>query len=247
MRTYYLETKYEFLKLFRTPSYVLPTLSFPIVFYLFFGVGFGSKSSNPYSFATYLIATYGAMGVIAAALFGFGVTVANERGLGWLEVKRTTPMSVAAYFFAKMAIAMLFSTIVLVALFITAATAGGVHLPLAQQLSLLGILVPGSITFCALGLAIGCFAKPEAAPAIMNVIFLPVSFLSGLAIPIFSLPQAIQTIAWFLPPFHLAQLALGVIGANKGGGPWFVHVLALVISTAIFTAIAWIGFRRGVN
>jgi ABC-type Na+ efflux pump permease subunit len=45
------------------------------------------------------------------SLFGFGVTVAVERGQGWMEVKRTTPMPVSAYFTAKLAMAMIFSSI----------------------------------------------------------------------------------------------------------------------------------------
>ena len=38
MRTYLLEIKYEFLKALRMPQYSLPTILFPIVFYVFFGV-----------------------------------------------------------------------------------------------------------------------------------------------------------------------------------------------------------------
>ena len=76
--------------------------------------------------AEYLIATYGAFGVIGASLFGFGVSVAIERGQGWLEVKRTTPMPIAAYFVAKLAMAMIFSAIIVVLLIIVATTLGGV-------------------------------------------------------------------------------------------------------------------------
>ena len=79
-RTYVLEAKYEFLKLLRMPGYALPSIAFPAMFYLLFGVLFGSRGVGGMSMATYLIATYGAFGVIGAALFGFGVGVAIERG-----------------------------------------------------------------------------------------------------------------------------------------------------------------------
>ena len=39
----------------------------------------------------YLLATYGAGGVIGAVLFGFAVTLAIERGMGWLQLRYTTP------------------------------------------------------------------------------------------------------------------------------------------------------------
>ena len=53
------------------------------------------------------------------------------------------------------------------------------------------ILVCGSIPFCALGLAIGYFAKPNSAPAMVNLIYLPLSFLVGLWIPVQMLPKTL--------------------------------------------------------
>ncbi len=76
---------------------------------------------------------------------------------------------------------------------------GGVRLPLATAAKLVGILVAGSIPFSAMGLAIGYFAKPNSAPAVVNLIYLPMSFCSGLWIPLFMLPHGLQTFAKFLP------------------------------------------------
>ena len=244
LRIHLLELKCEFLKMFRLPAYVIPTLAFPLIFYLFFGVAFGTKSSiGATKMATYLIATYGAFGVIGASLFGFGVNVAVERGQGWLQVKRTTPMPVSAYFVAKISMAMIFSAAIVVALMTLGVMLGGVHLSLAQAASLFGVLIAGSLTFCALGLAIGYFAGPNSAPALVNIIYLPMSFLSGLWVPIWAMPKPLQTLAFFLPPFHFSQLALRVIGAGRGM-PASINVIALVISTALFLVIAYVGFRR---
>ena len=46
MRTYLLEIKYEFLKALRLPAYSLPTILFPVFFYLFFGVMFGGEAGR---------------------------------------------------------------------------------------------------------------------------------------------------------------------------------------------------------
>src|SRR4051794_24043522 len=88
LRLYGLEARSELLKAVRLPAYSLPTLAFPCVFYLFFGIAFGSHGvgTAPVSMASYLLATYGAFGVIGASLFGFGVGVATERGQGWMQV-----------------------------------------------------------------------------------------------------------------------------------------------------------------
>ena len=243
MKTYLLEIKYEFLKALRMPGYSLPTLLFPLFFYLFFGVMFGMKQTGAVNMATYLVATYGTFGVMGAALFGFGVSVAVERGQGWLEVKRTTPMPMAAYFLSKLAMAMIFSAIIVTLLFILGTTAGNAHITLPQMLMMFGVLVTGSITFCMLGLAIGFWAGPNSATPIVNLIYLPMGFLAGLWIPIVFLPQSLQKVALWLPAYHFSQLALRTIGASRGDTLAF-NLLAMIAATLLFAIIAWIGYRR---
>ena len=243
MRTYLLEIKYEFLKSLRLPAYSLPTILFPVFFYLFFGVMFGGKQAGPVSMATYLVATYGTFGVIGAALFGFGVSVAVERGQGWLEQKRTTPMPIASYFVSKLAMAMIFSAIIVTLLFIMGTTVGDVVMPAMTMVKLFGVLVLGSITFCAFGLALGFIAGPNSAAPIVNLIYLPMAFMSGLWIPIVFLPKTIQEIALWLPPYHFSQLALRTIGASRGE-PVALHVGAMIVATLLFGAIAYLGYRR---
>jgi len=245
VRTYLLETKYEFLKALRNPAYALPTILFPIIFYYFFGVVFGGTQAGNVKMAEYLIATYGAFGVIGAALFGFGVTVAIERGHGWLEAKRTTPMPMTSYFVAKLVMAMVFSTIIVVMLLAIGTYFGGVTMPLMKALILLATLVAGSITFCAFGLAVGFLVGPSAAAPIVNILYLPMAFVSGLWVPIQLLPKGVQDVAQWLPPYHFSQLALHAIGASRGE-PVAVHVFAMAAAALLFAAIAYFGYRRDV-
>ena len=65
-----------------------------------------------------------------------------------------------------------------------------------------------------MGLAIGYFAGPNSAPAAINLIYLPMSFCSGLWVPYMFLPKLVRQIALALPPYHLSQLALGMVGAG---------------------------------
>jgi ABC-2 type transport system permease protein len=244
LRIHLLEIKYELLKALRMPAYALPTLGFPLIFYIFFGLVFGSRSGAGVHMATYLLATYGCFGVIGASLFGFGVTVAIERGQGWMELKRTTPMPVTAYFGAKVVMAMIFSSIIVLGLFALGIGFGGVRMSLATGASLFGVLVLGALTFSALGLAIGYYAGPNSAAPIVNLIYLPMAFLSGLWVPLWALPNALQRFAFILPPFHYSQIALRIIGAGRNAFPMKVHVIAMLVSTAIFLVIAYGGWRR---
>ena len=45
-RTYALEAKYEFLKVLRMPGYAIPSIAFPAMFYLLFGVIFGRQNGR---------------------------------------------------------------------------------------------------------------------------------------------------------------------------------------------------------
>ena len=242
-RIYALETKYEILKSLRLPAYSLPTILFPLVFYGLFGIALGQRSIGPTTMATYLIASYGAFGVIAASLFGFGVGVAVERGQGWMLFKRATPMPVGAYFAAKITVSVLFGVSIVVGLLALGSAFGGVDLPAATWLALVGVLAAGALPFCAFGLAIGSLVGPNSAPAVVNLIYMPASIVSGLWIPIHFLPEVLQRIAVAMPPYHLGQLALNVIGAGRGEPP-LLSVAVLVAFTAVSLALARWGFRR---
>ena len=242
-RVYALEAKYELLKVARMPGFAIPSIAFPVMFYSLFGLVFGGRGMGGINMATYLVATYGAFGVIGAALFGFGVGVAVERGQGWLVLKRASPMPPLAFFAAKMFVCAVFSATIVSLLIALAITAGGVRLDVAAWATMAGTLVLGAIPFCALGLAAGYLVGPNAAPAVVNLVYLPMGFVSGLWIPIEVLPNFLKSIAPWMPAYHLGQLALKSIGAGADAPVW-THITALAGFTVIGLALAVWGYRR---
>ena len=212
-KIYLMEAKSEILKVLRTPGFTVPSLMFPVMFYLFFGVIF---TMNNAAMPTYLLATYGTFGVIGPALFSFGVGVAVERGQGWFDLKEVSPMPATAYIFARIAVTLLYSFAVVILLFAIAIIFGGVQLFLSELLLLGLVLILGSLPFCAIGLAMGLYLKSTSAPAVVNLTYMPMSFLSGLWVPITMFPDFLQLAANFLPPYHLAQLSLKVVGMDIG-------------------------------
>ncbi len=244
-RIYYLEIRNEFLKLIRMRAYVVFTILFPLMFYCFFGLAMGRQGpKDAMPMARYLLATYGAYAVIGVTLFSFGVGVAVERGLGWLQLKRASPMPQGAFFAAKGATALGFSAMVVGLLFALGAAFGGVRMPLTQWL-LLGItLVAGTIPFSALGMAIGNFSGPNSASPTVNMIFVPLAFCGGLWMPLQYLPSTIQKVALWLPSYHFGQIALSVLQAPSAGS-LVGHLEALAAFTLIFGGVAWLGENRG--
>src|SRR5882757_7238273 len=96
------EAKYEFLRLLRARTFTLATIGFPLMFYLLFGVVNSHSGQGAQSISKYLLATYAIFGLVGSSLFGISVTLANERTLGWLEVKQASPMPAPAYLVAKL-------------------------------------------------------------------------------------------------------------------------------------------------
>ena len=67
------------------------------MFYVLFGIVLGRDNpANRDETATYLLATMACYGVMGVAMFSFGVGIAMERGQGWLQVKRASPMPLPA-------------------------------------------------------------------------------------------------------------------------------------------------------
>jgi len=226
----------------RQPSFVLPTLLFPLLFYVFFGIFFSNLGGGSQS-STYLMVSYGVFGIMSPALFGFGASVASERDQGWLALKQISPMPALQYILAKLLNSLIFSTVIVILLFTIAALFGGVVLTTSQWLGLAALLLLGSLPFCAIGLTVGFWVKSNSAVAILNLIFLPSAFLSGLAIPVFLFPSWLQQVANALPPYHLSQLGLKIIDMSLGQPLW-LHVTALSSCLILFIFLAVAGYQR---
>ena len=232
--SYVQEARCEFLRMLREPAFCGPVIGFPVLFYLLFGVLLDKGEGKA---AQYLLATYGAFGVIGAGLFGFGVSIAVDREKGLLRLKRALPVPPGAMLLAKMMMAMLFAAIISLVLAVIAATVAGVVLEPSQWIRLFVINVLGVLPFCAIGLFVGSVVGGNAAPALLNMLYLPMAFLSGLWLPLTMLPGIISTIAPLWPAYHLGQLALKVVGFDAGQPLW-MHVAVLLGITALFFVLA---------
>ena len=242
MRTvnvYVREQKLEFLRLMRSPMYAALTLFFPTLLYTLFGL-----MVRPPVPPVLVLVAWSCYGVMGASLFGFGVSVAVERGMGWMELKQASPMPPAAYFAAKLGACLLFSAIIVLMLGVLGLTAGGVRIAPLRLLQLDVVMVLGALPFCAMGLMVGYVASPTSAPALANLLYLPMAFASGLLVPVEALPAALRPIAPLLPPYHLSRLAHGAAGM-AWDGRWGVHVGALAAFTVLCLVIAAYAHRRG--
>lgn len=227
INVYYKEARYDLLSIMRTPGFVLPALAFPLMFYLFFGVFFRSGSG-----ADYLLVTYSCFGIMGPAMFNFAAGIASDRAHGWLTLKQLSPMPFSAYLLAKLSTSLLFSVCILILLFSAAALLGDVVLQSWQWLLLSLTMLLGTLPFALLGLLLGLSLSDKAAPGVVNLLYLPMAFLSGLWLPLFLFPGWLQLLAWIWPSFHLSQLGLKVIAQDLGFSLW-LHLAILLVTSAV--------------
>jgi ABC-2 type transport system permease protein len=233
---YLKETKYAFAKLMRNPSFWIPTLLFPVLFYLLIGFIFGAFKSKDPNVPFFMFCGFATMAAMTPGIFGFGIGLALEREQGLFRYKRAVPMPAFASLFASVAMSMASVLIAVALLSITALALGSVQLSILQILNVLAITALGAIPFCAIGLFIGSFTSGRAAPAIANIIYLLMIYFSGLFIP---LPEGIRAVVMASPAFYLDQLALASIDArNFIVGSVLNHVAILLGVTIVFLGLA---------
>src|SRR5262245_15975987 len=241
-RAYLKEAKYELLRMLRTPAFAIPTLLFPVLFYLLVGYIFNAFASKVPNAPLYIFTGFVTMAAITPGLFGFGIGFANEREQGVLTLKRALPMPPAASLLGKMSMAMLCSALALPPLLLAALTVGHVSIGVVEVLAVTFVVALGAIPFCGLGLLIGSLTSARGAPAIVNVLYIVLLYLSGLWFP---LPKSFAGVALASPAYHLHQLVLGAAGfPGSNAGSALTHVVVLLGAGILFTALAVRRFAR---
>ena len=237
------QTRCEILMRWRVPAFSLTNLVLPIVFFTFFGLPVAHiVRGDGMSIGAYLLASFGAYAVGSVMVYGFGIGVANERGMKVDRLMRASPLPPMVLMLAKVLTALVFSLVALVLLIGYGIVVGGIHQTPAVWAAVIFRLVVGSLPFIALGFAIGYWSGPNAAPALANLIYLPLSFASGLFVPLNQLPGFIQNLAPYLPSYHYAQLAWSALGAGRES--LGVSLLWLGGYTALFLTLAVRSYRR---
>ena len=233
---YLAEARFETKRHLRAPAFAMPFLVIPVALYVFFTSLGGDPAQAPkpeLQMPLRMFTGFSIMGVMGPALFAFGMTLAMDRDLGLLRLKRALPMPPMAYMLGKMVMAALFSVAVTLTMTI-AAMVKGLDLSAAQFLAVAAIGVVGTLPFAAIGLFIGAKVSGRTAPAWVNLAYIPLTYLSGLFFPV---PEAIRALALASPAFHLNQLALQAAGV-AAIMPATMHVAALLGVTVLFSGLA---------
>jgi len=223
------------LTLGRHPSFVVPTLGFPAMFFLFFG----SPLHGPP--ATYALCSFAAFAALGVAFFQFGVGIAAERASPWELYLRTLPAPVSARLFGRLLSAAAFASAASLAVVAVALATTDARLPPVGWVRLMLALALGLVPFGLLGIALGYWATPRGALPFANVLYLGLAYAGGLWIPPARLPHGVAAVSGYLPTRSLANVLVSVAaGSRWSARDWLV----LAVFSAVFALAAAAGYRR---
>jgi ABC-2 type transport system permease protein len=240
LRAYLTETRFELTRMIRNPNVAIPVLVLPMALYALFALLIAGEAINKDpSLGIYLFSAFALMSVTMPALFGIGVTLALERDMGLLRLKRAQPAPPGAWVVAKIVSGLVLAVLAYAPIVTVALATGKLSLGIGQVAVMSGALLVGTIPFCALGLMIGSLFGGSAAPAWANLVYLPGCYLSGMFFP---LPKSMywQTPIW--PQFHVEQFVMHAAGITKFQyEPLTMSIAAMLGYTALF---AWVTVWR---
>jgi ABC-2 type transport system permease protein len=201
---------------------------FPLLLYTLLGAVYGDEIDGVAAVDVLLAGLFG-YGAANTALGGLAITLVIRREAGVLKRLRATPLAPSVYLMA-----VLLSTLVTFALQSIALLAlGGIlfdaSMP-ANRLGFAGAIVLGVASFAGLGLAAASLIRSaEGVSAVVNVVILPMAFLSGSFGPTRDFPPLVQAIADVLPLTYFLDI---VDGVYLDGDSLFADPKALAIVLA---------------
>jgi ABC-2 type transport system permease protein len=234
------QVPYEQRSYWRSPVSAFFTFAFPIMFLVIFAslntgatIGFlGGLKYNQYYIPGILC-----FGVMSACYTNVAITLAIRREEGILKRLRGTPLPTSSLIGGMLGNSAIITGI------LVALTAGigmlfyGVTFP-GHWLALVVALLVGALAFCALGIAVSALIpNADAAPAVVNGVFFPILFLSGVFFPVES-GSVLSRIADYFPVRHFVNAVFAAFDPRLPHGPTHGFAWSDVGAMALWGAVA---------
>lgn len=172
--------------------------------------------------------------LMSGGLFGVALPMVQHREDGLLRRLRVTPVTAAAVAISRGVTATMTGYLSLVILMTLAGLVFNLQMA-GSWLALTGVYLCGAIALIPMGLLVGSTARDmRTAPAIANLLFFPLMFLSGAAMPFAVLPEGVKRFARLLPTTYLVDAYSSVIVRGES-------LLPIVGSLAVLLGIGAAG------
>lgn len=231
MRLFFHQVRSEQLTFWRNRESAIFLFIFPIMLFLLLGSFYTGDTISGYPAVDVLLAGMLGYGAANTGFAGMAITLVVRREFGILKRLRSTPLPAALYFAAALASTLIVFTLQTVVLYALGRLLYDTSFP-DSALSVAFLVLFGAVSFTGLGVGLASLIRSaEGASAVVNVVLLPMAFLSG-SFGVRDYPAVLDAVADALPLKHFIEL---VIGASlRGEAPW--HDLGAVAIVAAWGA-----------
>ncbi len=232
------QIRYEQRAYWRNRGRGIFTFVFPLMFLVIFASldksqHLNSRGGIPYD--DFFVPGILAYAIIATTFVNMAISTAILRDEGVLKRMQGTPLPRWAYVAARIGSTITIVATMTVLMLGLGVLAYGVHIRISTLPGLIVVLVLGTAAFTALGIGVTRFIpNAEAAPVYVNLLILPLTFISSVWFPTDGMPNWLQEIAKLFP---IRALATGLQYAfdprTSGAGLNGQDIRTLLIWTAI--------------
>jgi len=217
MRLFVHQLRNEQLLFWRSREAAFFVFIFPLLlFVLLSSVYTGRYLGKPAAWA--VLAGIIGYGAANTGFAGLALLLVARREMGFLKRIRSTPIPASVYLAAVLTSIMIVFVIQAIAVFILGSALKSTPLP-HHPLSMVLALLLGAAAFAAMGLGITSLLRSaEGSSAAVNVILLPMAFLSGGFGPTAHYPRVLRAIGDVLPLKYFVQLVYAIY--LRGHGIW---------------------------
>ena len=200
---------------------------FPILLLVLVGSVYGDQPVEGVPAATYILVGLLGYGVAANAFAALAITLVVRRETGVLKRVRGTPLGPGTYLAAVIGSTMIVITLQAAAQLLLGRTVLGADLP-ERWLHLVFAVLLGSAAFAALGIAVTALVRTaEGSSAVVNAIYLPMAFLSGVFFSPEEMPRFLQAISELLPLTYFLELLRATFIAGETFGASAIAAVSL--------------------
>jgi ABC-2 type transport system permease protein len=216
------QLRYDQKIFWRNPMSVFFTVVQPLIFlFIFVGV-FGNDTTMVAGHAikrsTYYVPAILTMALVTATFFNLTVSLTRMRESGVLKRLRATPLPTRVFLAGRLGTSLVVAFLLAFLLCGIGRIVYGVAVPTHTLPGVLATLVVAAAAFACLAFALTTVvASVDAAPPVVNVVILPLLFISGIFIPDDELPAGMRDVADVFPIKHVFQALLTAFDPASSG------------------------------
>lgn len=240
MRPYLAMMRIDLVLALRNRSVIFFNYLFPLIFFFGFAEMMGAARGGGVTNVVTMVLT---LGILGNGLWGAGMRAVQEREMNILRRFKVTPISPAPILVASMVTGWLLYLPAVVVICGLANRIYGMPLP-EHWLSLLGMVTLGVFSFRSIGLILASIVNSAQESTIgIQILYMPMLFLSGATFPTVMLPHWAQFVGQFLPATYLVTGFQSVLLHNETLARNWAAAAALLTTMLVATFISVQIFR----